>query len=441
VKVVLYSPDEMMADIMALALEGVSSASVELVDSAASAAEFVRTRDEIDLIVIDSDEDSNEAIVQARKKKIPLIRITSAQGQLRPSGIEGEFLLVKPLDVRNFLELAMQSKKKEDQSELDGQYCRVRLDTLLLIGNQFEFDVYIRINESRYLKVVHKGDSFDSEKYSHFMNKGLQFLHVPKEGFLVYLNNMSQALHSALQSPSLSVSDGAQLAGKVYESAREGMVSIGITEETQRVMKLTVDLAVRSIEKNPTLRELLNELLKNNDSFQSWHSVALSFISCKLSSLMTWDSQNTHFKLSLAAMVHDITLPEPGWARFETRDDAERAGLTPEQMEKFLNHPKDAAALVKKLTDFPGDVDFIVAQHQELPDGTGFPEGLNHNKIAPLSCLFIVAHDLCHRLYYEKNEFDFARFLREFDQKYPVGYFRKIRQQLEKIDPKELNPP
>jgi response regulator RpfG family c-di-GMP phosphodiesterase len=147
---------------------------------------------------------------------------------------------------------------------------------------------------------------------------------------------------------------------------------------------------------------------------------------------MTWDSQNTHYKLALAGMLHDVALPNPDWALFETEGDL--SGLSASELEEYRRHPLLAGEMASQLADFPGDVDYIIAQHHELPDGSGFPRGLNHTKISPLSSLFIVSHDICHRLYAEGEKFDFARFLDDFDRRYPLGYFRRIRTSLEALD-------
>jgi hypothetical protein len=437
-KVLIHSDDSMLSDIMAVALEAVLSAACIQATRPEEAVGAMRASREIDLVISESDQSAGEVLDEARKRRVPLIRLTGPQGDLRPGGGEREYLLSKPLDVQDLIDLVRLVVKGDPDQLKDDLFCRVRLDTLLMVGTQFDFEIFLRLSGTKYVKVVRKGDIFDGEKYAHFQNKGVTHLFVPRDEFLSYLSTMASCLHRLLHSDAASLEESIVTTTRIFESMQEGFRSIGITPEAQRVIKLTVNLAVRSIERNPNLKKLLQVLSKNQESFLAWHSVALSYIACKLCSLMTWDSQNTHYKLALAAMLHDIALVNPDWARFESLDEARAAGLTEADLESYRNHPLQAGDLAKQLADFPGDVDYVIAQHHELPDGSGFPSRQNHTKISPISCLFIIAHDLCHRLHVEGPSFDFLRYLESFDRRYPLGYFRKIRANLEKVGAEEL---
>lgn len=432
-KVLIQIEDSMLSDIMALAVEGVLSAECRQADGADDALRVLAEEKKIDLLVLESDEGDSPFLREARKRRLPIIRLSGGQGMLRPGLSDREYVLAKPLDVKDFLELVRYVVKADSEAPIDKEYCQVRLDTLLMAGNQFEFEIFLRLSDAKYVKVVSRGDVFDGEKYSHFLGKGIKHLYIPKNEFIQYLGAMANCLHSLAANDAVQLSEALSASTKIYESLRAGMSSIGITPETQRIMKLTVNLAARSIEKNPKLHDLFLALSQNQDCFQAWHSIALCYVSCKLSSLMTWDSQNTHYKLALAGMLHDVALRRPEWALFENESDLTKAGLNEEELLAYRRHPILAGELAKQLDDFPGDVDYIIAQHHELPDGSGFPAGVNHTKISPLSSLFIVSHDICHRLYEEGPNFDFAKFLGEFDERYPLGYFRKIRSSLEQL--------
>ena len=85
-----------------------------------------------------------------------------------------------------------------------------------------------------------------------------------------------------------------------------------------------------------------------------------------------------------------------------------------------------AAEVAAQFGGIPSDVDTIIAQHHENCMGTGFPYRLNHTRIAPLSCAFIVAHDiLC---YYERvgDQFKMENFLELKQDQYCAGHFRRI---------------
>jgi len=98
-------------------------------------------------------------------------------------------------------------------------------------------------------------------------------------------------------------------------------------------------------------------------------------------------------------------------------------------------HPTHAAALVREFKQLPADVDVIVEQHHELPDGTGFPAGLKHQKISPITAVFILAH----RLYTFNSHHQqpgsigiLADFEKSLPDTFQVGEFKKVIQVLRK---------
>lgn len=438
-KILLFTKDEVLSDILSIALEGVLALETELSVKDEDASDLLKNRSDISAFVVESESDTSESLTSARKKKIPILRVTSKEGNLRPPVNEGEYVLIKPIVVQNFLELVRVAIK--DDSPKDDLFCRVRLDTLLLAGSTFYFDVYVRLSDAKYVKVIKHGDPFDSEKYAHFAGKGLQHLYVPKENFLEYMRSMAASLTSSIEGDpgSFTLENAIDTSTKVHEAVQSSMTMFGITPEAQQVIKLTIDLATTSIQKNPRLKDLLKSLTKNQESYVAWHSVALCYLACKISSVMSWDSQNTHYKLSISALLHDIAIKNPEWAKAKNIDDLKKMGLSEQDIADYLKHPLMASDLSKQMKDYPGDVEYIIAQHHELPDGSGFPHHLNHTKISPLSSLFIVAHDLCHHLYDEGDKFELSKFLIEFDKKYPLGYFRKIRSALEKVMQEETS--
>ena len=155
----------------------------------------------------------------------------------------------------------------------------------------------------------------------------------------------------------------------------------------------------------------------------------MSYICTAIAKHTEWGSDSTVFKLSLACTMHDMTLDDDDLARIESLTDPRLELFRPEQVEAFKNHPQEAAKLIKDSKEFPADVDFIVAQHHERPDGSGFPRGLMKLRIAPLSCVFILAHEFVNRIeemgnvYNQENRDKVYQALSQ--EMYTMGNFKK----------------
>lgn len=160
-----------------------------------------------------------------------------------------------------------------------------------------------------------------------------------------------------------------------------------------------VEKAVKVMMKNPSLKKLLDKMKLDRDPTRYFnnHVNLLCRITCVLAQLLEWNHETTLEKLIFVSYMHDITLVDfPHLAKIQNLVDyqAVESELSAKEKKLYINHPKDVSQLITELEDAPVDADKIVLQHHELPNGLGFPHQLNHQRILPLSALFIVAHDL-----------------------------------------------
>jgi len=80
-------------------------------------------------------------------------------------------------------------------------------------------------------------------------------------------------------------------------------------------------------------------------------------------------------QLEAAVYLHDfgmMLVPEAVWLKV--------GKLTPEDKLALRNHPGFAAGLVQRMPGWAGAAE-MVAQHHEMPDGGGYPHGLNADAI------------------------------------------------------------
>ena len=103
---------------------------------------------------------------------------------------------------------------------------------------------------------------------------------------------------------------------------------------------------------------------------------------------------------------------------------------------KKNSHPWQEAELVRRFQKMPPDVDTIILQHHERPDGTGFPRGLDFRRIAPLSAVFIVAEEFAELIYESGLENDnVLDILDSLEEKYQRGNFKMALGSLKELFP------
>ena len=291
-------------------------------------------------------------------------------------------------------------------------------------------DVYVRLAEGKFVKVLHMKDRFDLQEYERFRAKNIDALYLPRKEFLELIQDLLakiEGVNKDIQKVPLDEIIDTSMA--VFQIVHLAIESDGFTPQLQSLTQECVKLAVGTIAKNPTLSELLSRFDKDRDSYLAWHSTALSFMVCKLAVVMGWESEATFYKLSLSALLHDLLLPTDELSKIQSIAELEKSNLPEEKAESFLRHPVDAGKLLQNMNNVPGDVAFIIEQHHELPEGTGFPRGIGYKDISAISALFIIAHDAVATMYASPPEkFSYPQFLklRKIEKIYAKGSFWQV---------------
>lgn len=169
-------------------------------------------------------------------------------------------------------------------------------------------------------------------------------------------------------------------------------------------------------------------LSQKDTSYLKWHSNMCAILSMSLAKKLEWVSEGTTKKYIIACHLHDLPFVEhPRLAEIHNKAEMDllRGTLTPQEIFLYENHPKLAASLASNLTNLSSDIEKILFQQKELSDGSGYPMGLNHAKITPLSTLFIVCHDLADYLYFE-NKPEVQKYCMKLRDKYKGQSFYKV---------------
>jgi HD-GYP domain-containing protein (c-di-GMP phosphodiesterase class II) len=193
-----------------------------------------------------------------------------------------------------------------------------------------------------------------------------------------------------------------------------------------------VNSAIALVKEGNKLADLLNSVMKGND-FISEHSMMITYVCSQLGMHLGWDIKSTLEKISMAALLHDSVLPEE-LSHVRTLKSKEALEFSEEQRKLILEHPEIVASEVSKVTTMYPDVDSILIQHHERPDGSGFPRGLKALSISPLSALFIIAEEFAHAIYGKEVNADLLNDIADdFKAKFDKGNFRKPYQAFEKF--------
>jgi hypothetical protein len=315
-----------------------------------------------------------------------------------------------------------------------GQFIRIHTKMLLAVC-PLKVDIYIKISEVKYIKLFKKGDLFgpvDCEKY--MQKKGLEFLYLRAEDISSFTSKYQNELDALKAAKEVSFEKLAKMHDVTFDTVQTLSKQLGFSKEVQAIAKGQIDLAIKSLGKSPSLKNILSKLDQFNGKYLTAHSCLTGVIACSIASQLDWGSEATFYKLNLAAFLHDIVFDDSELAACATIEEAE-SKFSVSQVLIYKNHATDAADISRKFTGVPPDVDSIIVQHHELPDGTGFPRKITHSYVTPLSAVFVIAHDFAD--FVLKNGIKNYRtdsFIRAMQAKYPQNRYKKSIQVIQTLD-------
>lgn len=397
----------------------------------------------IDLIVIDCDRAMGKELDRLRMEHSKVQSLVFLRGEPErrlaisaPPGHPMPVFVDRSDIVRNLISAVGGMVKAQllPNPDADRNFCKIRTKLLLSVC-PLEADIYIRLTEAKYLKLMREGDTFDledMEKYT--VKKGVEYLYIRKSEIQEFISKFQAELLKYLDSkPELGMDEVAKLNDSVFETIQSLGEAVGFSEPVQQMAKTQVQLTMKAMGKSPRLSKLFDKIESYQGKYIASHSTVTGYLACAIASQMKWGSDTTFHKLTLAAFLHDITLNNHELAECATLDECAKGTFTDNERKAFKLHTMTAAEVARQFSEVPPDVDVIIAQHHERADSTGFPRGLGPTYIAPLSTIFIVAHDMAKFVIDRGPEFQLGDFLEIARERYKPSQFRKVVQAIEAL--------
>lgn len=241
----------------------------------------------------------------------------------------------------------------------------VRLNTLRK-DEKLAFDVYVSVG-AKYVQYIHADDVFEGERIDKLKNKGVRKLFIPTEQEKNYLDYLEAAL-DALAQKTTSIEDRTKLAHDSLVTAAENAVKNLETEEgfnqQQRQLAKISDFIGSDRKVIKAIMENLNTELDNNQ-----HAANVSSLCMSVAQKFGITDKTELAELGIAALVHDV-----GKERFKENYDALGDKMTPQQLQKYRAHVYDGVSALEGKPFISPRILGMVAAHEELGRGRGYPE-------------------------------------------------------------------
>ena len=243
-------------------------------------------------------------------------------------------------------------------------------------GSESYFDVYVRVNAARYLKVLRAGDAFSADRIAAYISKNTEFFYIRKkvqEHYLRYCDVLTSAIveNSAFQTE-VKVTQVANLGEETAKFLRLNGLSEATVGYARQFAKRTHALAkALKLEHHDCIRKYLydNERLD--------HSVSVAMVASVIATNLNFDSERGANIIGLAALLHDVGLQALG----KELREGNPATFSPADRAIYRQHPTIGKEMLRPVSGIEPIVLQAVEQHHERRNGKGFPYGLAAGKV------------------------------------------------------------
>jgi len=431
-KILLIDDTDQFRQYMTILLDGIFT-NVNYVEaiSGNQGIEILSKQPNIQLIICDyMMVDGNGSVVYQYVKdqnlKIPFILYTSNQLE-GLQGFEGfperegfdfylsKFSESKVIEDMFKSELALESLTRTSISD---RYQKIKA-TFFWRFNKSLCDIYIKLSDEKFVKIVNKNDSYSREDILKYTRKSFKYLYVKKEDTAAFSKNILDTPFLVLDKSEASLITTHAV---IHELALEAGISKNVVELTQNTLNQIIDRCSDSSQVHGAILKM-----RNKNDYLYDHSYLLACVCLALAKEVEWRTQRINEKLCIAAIFHDIFLENAELARLEDLDESRLSRFSQQEVNLFKSHTIEASKLVNNVSAFPSGVDKIILNHHEKVNGAGMPRGLDHQSITPVEALFIIAHDFVSEIY--NCNFDVDKYPTILDQlqlKYKEGNFKNI---------------
>lgn len=268
----------------------------------------------------------------------------------------------------------------------ENQFCKVSIEEFVS-KPQIDFDVYIKLSDTKFVKIGHKGDSIPTARIKQYKEKGVLNLHIRREEFGKLVDFNLQIMSAIKGNNKISHQKKSQFMKFTGETILEKAFIEGVDKESYDDARIFLTTSVGVITEAPETFELLS-VLNNHSDFIYAHSLGVSLYAIMIARKMNYTSSQLFFKLGMAGIFHDVGKKEiPTEVLIKPRPL-----LTQQERTLIETHATRSKEILMAIKGIPSDVVQLVYEHHEDLVGQGYPNRLVKNQLHPLSKILIVAN-------------------------------------------------
>lgn len=244
------------------------------------------------------------------------------------------------------------------------------------MSGEIPFGVYVKISDEKFTLIFRKGDQMDPDRFKRYSEKGVKELYIHKAERREYITATEVLMHRIQANPTGHTGDAQKVIEELTEQTMFEIHEDKIFDEASlRRAKVVITSYVDILKNDPKgLATFIN--LSKNETYPCRRAIATSVFSVLLARAHQNQNEKTLMIVGLGGLLHDI-----GMSKLPDGIDDMTRNLTPQEWSEVKTHPKLGLEMINDIKGFPEEVKFVIEQHHEAWDGTGYPRNLRATEI------------------------------------------------------------
>lgn len=297
----------------------------------------------------------------------PLIYISHKENHLLRSHFENAVNIREPKNYEALISLAMKFiDKKADWKNyvesheqkfielklVEDEYIPIDLKDFMIFPKSF-FNLYIKIGDQNFIKVVNAGEEGAKEIIDRYAAKGFELLYLPLVEHEKYVALCEKVSSKAVLSPTLNAKEKLKNNFRFGNEVSKNILKMGVEPKSLDYAEAFLHQSVSLIKnykiKDGNLKKFIEDI-ENNE-----HAAGVSFLAGVLADELGFESAKSVKLVGVASLVHDIGLHDLApWT-----DEKTLAQMS----DVMMKHSKHGADLLRKSGCFEEVVCLAVEQH------------------------------------------------------------------------------
>lgn len=309
---------------------------------------------------------------------------------------ESNGVLYRPYDIEEFktiIQTGLDWAHEEEFEQSVQEFDRAELIPMKLRSfyhfNKIDYDVYLELTTTKFARVLAAGKQYSHNTIQNYARKNVKFLYLKKDEYLRFLDDSITYLIYNLKHPTLNLKKTISNQIKSVLIMHQYLNAVGVTDTISELVSVLIQTTDDVFQQQRSLKKILAQFPKASLDYAE-HVVLNLYCNHSICANLGWNSEMTRNKLGLASVLQDCTLSNENLLKINRLDDPYLDLFSEQEKREFEEHPAKAAEIATYFTGY-SEVDYLIRQHHELPNGEGFPSKMNANKLTLLSCTFILS--------------------------------------------------